>query len=179
MSVSAAPPVACRRRSFDLRCGRIRHHDRTGLRVKRFDLAHAVVLFVRLRELVLADAIGVVRRDRRDRDEAGLDVAAHDQAIGVVARLAVSHEHALRDHAPEILRGPGVDLGRIRIGAGRQIDLGLGDMQEAPGLAGRLRARLFGRQHVIGWSGNIGRALRHGPQSGEGSNQMQGWFSLV
>ena len=163
----------------DLGRGRVGHHDRTGLRIQRLDLVHAIVLFVRLGELVLADAIGVVRRDRRGCHQAGLHMAAHDQPIGVVARLTVTREHAICDHAPKIFCGFGVNLGRVRVGAGRQIDLGLGDVQKAPGLAGGLRARLVGRQHVIRWSGDIGRALWHRAQSGEGSNQMQGWSSIV
>ena len=106
-------------------------------------------------------------------------MAADDQAIRVVARVTVTYEHAICDHAPEIFCGFGVNLSRVRIGTGRQIDLGLGYVQKAPGLTGCLRACLFGRQHVIRWSGDIGRALWHGAQSAEGSNQMQGWSSIV
>ena len=83
-----------REQGVDRRRGRIGQHDQAGLRIDRLDLAHAVVFLHRRRQLVLADAVFGVSRDRRDRREAGLDATAPSQAVGVVAGLVVAHERA-------------------------------------------------------------------------------------
>ena len=103
-----------REQGVDCRRRRIGQHDQAGLRIDRLDLAHAVVFLRRRRQLVLADAVFGVSRDRRDRREAGLDVTAPSQAVGVVAGLVVAHERAGGDHAAKILARLGVD--RVVIG---------------------------------------------------------------
>ena len=67
----------------------------------------------------------------------------------------------------EILGRFGVDRGRVGIGVRRQINLGLGNVQEVAGLAGGTRARFVAGQHVVGWGGDIGGAPGGRPQAAE------------
>ena len=152
---------------------RIGQHDRAGLRVDRLDLAHAVVFLRRRRQLVLADAVLGIGRNRRDRGEAGLDAIAPGQPVGVIAGLVVAHEHAGGDHAPKILGGLGVDRAVMRIDRRIEIDLGLGDVQKAPRLALRAIARFRARKHVVGRRQNVRRAPRRRPQRAKGFDQGQ------
>ena len=166
-----------REQGVDRRRRRIGQHDRAGLRVDRLDLAHAVVFLHRRRQLVLADAVLGVSRNRRDRREAGLDAAAPGQAVGVVAGLVVAHERAVGDHAAKILAGLGVDGAVVRVDRRIEIDLGLGDVQKAPRLAFRAIARFRARKHVVRRRKNVRRASRRRPQRAKGLYQGQ-WGSL-
>ena len=83
----------------DLRRGRISQHHRAGLRIDRFDLADPIVFLGDGGQLMLADAIAGVGGDRRDRREAGLDVAAPGQAVDIVTRRFVAAQNAGADHA--------------------------------------------------------------------------------
>ena len=157
----------------DRRRRRIGEHHRAGLRVDRLDLAHAVVLLGRRRVLVLADAILRVSGDRGDRREAGFDVAAPGQPVDVVAGLVVANENAGGDHAAQIFRRLGIDRAGIGIGRGIEVDLGLGDVEKAPRLAGGALARLGAGQHVIGRRQNLGGASRRRPQRAKGLYQGQ------
>ena len=100
---------AGRRRSqdgVDLGRGRVGQQHRAGLGVERVDLAHAVVFLVGAGELVLADAVGVVVRHRSGGHDAGLAVAAHHDAVGVVAGRRVAHQHAGLQSWPADFRRP-------------------------------------------------------------------------
>ena len=166
-----------RQQGVDHRRRRIGQHDQAGLRLDRLDLTHAVVFLHRRRQLVLADAVLGVSGDRGDRREAGLDATLPSQAVGVVARLVVAHEHALGDHAAKVLARLGVDGVVVGIDGRIEIDLGLRDVQKAPRLALGAIARLRARQHVVRRSENLRRASRRRPQSAKGLYQSQ-WGSL-
>ena len=124
-------------------------------------------------ELVPADAAVLVAGDGGDAGEAGLPQALPDRAIGVVVRAGVALEHALGDHALQVLRRLGVDGVAVGIGALGQIDLGLGDVQEAPRLAPRPLARLRARQHVVGRCQHLACACRNGAQSPKRLDERQ------
>ena len=126
----------------------------------RLDLADAVVLFDRRGQLVLADAVGRVVGDRGDRGEAGLHPVAPGQPIDVIEWRGVAHQHAGLDHALQVLGGLGVDRAVVGVGLGIEVDLGLGDMQEAPRLARGALARLRARKHVIGRRQDVGGRVR-------------------
>ena len=160
-----------RQQRIDLRRRRISEHDRTGLRLHGFDLADAIVLLGDGGQLVLADAVFRISRDRRHRRKAGLHMAAPCQPIHVIAGLVVAHEHAGVDHAPQIFAGLGIDRRIVGIDRRRQVDLGLGDMQKAPGLAAGALARLGARQDVVGRGQNFGGASRRRPQCAKGLYQ--------
>ena len=83
--------------------GAIGQEHRAGLRVERFNVAHAVVFLVRAGELVLLDDVLQVFLDARGGDEADLRVTAHDLAVKVEARLRVLLERALSDEFGEVL----------------------------------------------------------------------------
>src|SRR5262249_49493408 len=119
-------------RRIDLRGGGIAHHHRAGLSVDGLDLADAVVFLDRGRVLVLANAVAGVIGERGDRREPGLLAVAAGQAVDVVTGLGVADQHAGRDHAAEILGGLGIDRTIVGVYAGIEVDLGLGDVEEAP-----------------------------------------------
>ena len=135
-SATGSPPVARGDQGIGSRRVGVGEQHRAGLRGKRLDLADTVVLLVGAGEFVLADAVAVVVGDRRGGDDAGLHVPAHGQPVGVVARRRIADQDAVGDQAGEILGGFGVDRGSVRVGVRRQVDLGLGNMQEVAGLAG-------------------------------------------
>jgi hypothetical protein len=120
---------------------------------------------------VLADAALVVVGHAGGGDEARLLTPAHDQPVEVIARRAVLLQHPFLEHPVEVLLALGVDRRAVGIGAGRQIDLGLGDVQEAPGLAGGAFAGLLAVEHVIGRRGHFGGFIGKGAQAGEGANE--------
>jgi len=155
----------------DLRKVAVGKKYRTGLGIERVDLAHAVVFLVRTREFVAADTAGLIGRDRGGGDQTHLRVRPHHQAVEVVVRFGVARQHARLQQAVEVLPRLGIHRGIVRVGAGGEVDFGLGNMQETPGLAGRPHARLLARQHVIGWRDDIGGPRRRRAQAGKGTNQ--------
>ena len=140
----------------------IRGEHRPGLRVQRLHVAHPVVLLVRPRELVLADAVRVVRRHRRGDRDAGLHEIAESESVDVVRRRCIAHQHARITHAGEVLGALRIDRARERVGARRQVDLGLGDVQKAPRLARGAGTRLVARKDVVGRGGDLGGARGRG-----------------
>ena len=157
----------------------IRQEHRAGLRRERLDLADAVVLLVGAGEFVLANAVAVVVGDRRGGDDAGLDMLAQGQPIGVIARRRIADQDAVGDQAAEIVGRFGVDRGGVRIGIERQVNLGLGNVQEAERLPGRLRAGFGAGQHIVGRGGNIGSAAGGRAQSAERLDEGHGGGFLI
>ena len=157
----------------------IRQQHRAGLGGQRLDLADAVVFLVGAGELMLADAVAVVVGDRSGGHEAGLDMLAHGHPVGVIARRRIADQDAVGDQPVEIFRGFGVNLRGVGVGIGRQVDLGLGDVQEAERLSGSLRAGFGAGQHVVGRGGNIAGAAGRRAQSAEGLDEGHGEGFLV
>ncbi len=174
--VSASP--ACDEVIRHRRVG-IRQEHRSGLGGQRLDLADAVVFLVGAGELVLADAVAVVVGDRGGGHEAGLDMVAHGHPVGVVARRRIADQDTVGDQALEIFRGFGVDLRGVGVGIGRQVDLGLGDVQEAERLSGSLRTGFGAGQHVVGRGGNIAGAAGGRAQSAERLDEGHGGGFLI
>ena len=168
-----------REQRIDLRRGRIGKHHRTGLRLHRFDLADAIVLFGDGGQLVFANTVLRVSCNRRHRRKAGLHMAAPGQPIHVVARLVVAHEHAGDDHALQIFARFGIDRRIVGIDRRRQVDLCLGDVQKAPGLAADALTRLGAGQDVVGWGQNFGGASRRRPQCAKGLYEGHCGCSLI
>src|SRR5439155_130928 len=54
-----------------------------------------------------------------------------------------------------------------------EVDLGLGDVQEAPWLAMGALARFRAREHVVGWGDNLGRAALRGAKCAKRADQRQ------
>ena len=82
--------------------------------------------------------------------EAGLPVLPHGQAIDVEGGRAVLPQHTVLEEAIELLATSGVDVGAVRIGAGRKVDLGFADSEETSRpMLGQI-ASLFGGHDVIG-----------------------------
>ena len=133
----------------DLGRGWIAHHHRSGLGVDRLDLADAIVLLQRCGQLVLADPVGGVVRERRDRRETGLHAAVPGEPVDVIGRLGVADQRAALDHMVKVLPGLGVDRLVVRVDRRGEVDLRLRDVQEAPRLAFGALARLRAREDVI------------------------------
>src|SRR4029077_4619520 len=108
-----------------------------------------------------------------DGGKSGLPAIAPGEAVDVVAGLVVAGEDAGRHHAVEVLGRLGVDGAIIRVDAGAEVDLGLGDMQEAPRLVLGALARLRAGEHVVGRRENLGGASRRGTQGTKGLNEGQ------
>ena len=146
--------------------------DRSGLGIQGVDLAHPVVLLLRPGELVAADPVALVVGHRGDRHQAGLHVLSHLQTVDVVAGSLLPHQDPFLDHPLQVLRPLSVDRRIVGIGSLRQVDLRLGDVQEAPGTAGRAFAGLAGVQHVVGRGHHLGGVFGTGSQPPEGTDQV-------
>ena len=170
-SISGAEAVDLRHELINRGIVLVGQEHRPGLGAERIDLPHAIVLLVGAGELVLADAVCVVIGHAGRSDKARLMVIAHDQPVEVVAGRAVLLQHPFRDHAVEVFLALGVDRRVVGIGASGQIDLGLGDVEEAPGLASGAFAGLVAVEHVIGGRGHLGGFIGKGAQAGEGANE--------
>ena len=153
---------------------RVRKQDRAGLGVERLDLANAVVFLVHAGEFVLADAIGIVVGDRRGGDQTGLRVGAHDQPVSVVTGLGVANEDVGGDQFLQVLGRLGINLGCVMIHFRRQIDLGLGNVQEGVGFAGGADARFIAGKHVIRRRGDGSGVFGTRPQAGKRTDQGAG-----
>ncbi len=147
---------------------RIRQEHGAGLRPQLGDVARAIVFLVAARLLVLLDEPRVVFVHRVARGQAGLLVLPHPQLVEVERRLGLLQHRLSRLREP-LGRGP-VDDVRIRIGAGRQVDLGARHVQEAQFVAGGQRARFLGVDDVVGDGGDARGERRLGPQRAEGSD---------
>src|ERR687891_688447 len=155
----------------DLGRGAIGEEHDPGLGAQRDHVARAVVLLVAPGELVLLDQPLLVLVDRVARREPGLLVPAGAEAIEVEARLGIEGQ---RRRPPQLREAPHrllVNLVRMDIGAGREIDLGTGDMEEAERVALRLRPGLLGVDDVVRDGRDTGGHLGHRAQRLEGSDR--------
>ena len=172
VNVGRALGRACQQ-GIDLRGGGIGQHDRAGLRIDRLDLANAVVFLDGGRVLVLADTVAVVVGNGGDCGKPGLRAVAPGQAVDVIAGLGVADQNAGRGHALEVFGRLGVDGAIIGVDGGIKVDLGLRNMQEAPRLVLRARARLRAREYVIGRRQDFAGASRCRTQRPEGFYERQ------
>jgi len=134
-------------------------------------MAGAIVLLVGPRVLVLLDDAREVLLDRGAADQPRLPMCAHPLRVDVEARRVVR----LQNTSPaQVGERPGplrVDLGRVLVGAGGQIDLRPRDVQEAVGIAPRKLARLVGDDDVVGRRRHPDSELRRRAQ---GAKRSQG-----
>ena len=151
--------------------------DRAGLCIEGIDLAYAVVFLIRARELVATNTVAIVLRHGGHRHQAHLGAAVHDQPVEIIDRFLVPPEHPLVDEALKILGAPGIDRLVIRIGARRQVDLRLGDVQKTPRTPLGTRAGLLGVEHIIGRRDHILGILFLGPQAGKRSDQGHNYLA--
>ncbi len=148
-------------------------HD-PGLRRELDHVPRAVVLLVAPGVLVLLDQALVVLVERVAGGEADLLVAAVAETIEVEARLGLDEERRRPPELRQVCRRPRVDLVPVGVGAGGQVDLGPGDVQEAQRVACRQRPRLLRAHHVVG-DGRDARGRRgHRPQRPERSDRSHG-----
>ena len=128
--------------------------DGPRLRPERLDVAHAVVFLVHTGQLVFLDDVVEIILARRGGDQTDLDVLAPDLLVDVEVTGLVRGDRPFAQEAVEVLFALGVDGVRIEIGARRQVDLRLADVQERVGVAGRELPRLFRCQDVVGRGGD-------------------------
>ncbi len=125
-----------------------------ALRARLDNVARAVVFLVGPRLLVLLDQAAVVFVDRKAGGDAGLLVTAHAQPVEIHGRTRLLDERRLLQRL-EVRDRARVDRIRVRIGVGRQVDFGAGDVQEAGGIAGQ-RAGFVRVDDVVGDGGDAG-----------------------
>ena len=156
------------------RIGPAGEQHRTRLRIERLDLADPIIFLGRPGELVPANTVGVVCTDRRSCNQAGLDMLSHFQSIHVITGQRVTSEHTGIQHMAEIVGGTAIDLRGIRIGPLREIDFGLGNVQETPWTTVGTHPRLVAVEYIIGRRNHIGRSFADRPQAGKGTDQTHG-----
>ena len=143
---------------------------RTRVRLKRLDVARAVVFLVLARLLVLLeDAREVVLRVEA-RHDARLRMGPHRLAVGVVLRLRVLDKRAVRPQ--RVKRAARLRIG-LRRRAGRtvgQVDLGTRDVQKALRIARGQGLRLGRVHHIIRNGRDQGRVRRIRPDGRKGMN---------
>ena len=138
------------RQRVDRAIGAIGQKHHAGLRPKLDDVARAIVFLVAARALVLLDDVRLVLVEREAAGDAGLLVRAHAQSVQVQRRGLVEHERRALAQRREIRPRLFVHLRRVRIGAGRKIDLRPRDVQKTERIAGGELARFVGGDDVVG-----------------------------
>ena len=129
--------------------------DRAGLGVQGLDVALAVTLLVLAGQLVLLDHVVLVVLAGSAGDQADLHVLAPYLLVDVKTLFLVLEQGLFVDEAVEIFLALGVHLVGVEIGPGRQVDLGLADVQERIGIALGQLARLLGTEDVVGRGGDL------------------------
>ena len=127
----------------------INQEDGAGLRVERFDMAHAVVLLVGVGQFVFFDEAAEIIVATGGGGQAGLAVAAHDLAVEVESGLGVANQGAIGQQPRELFPAPGIDAGVVGVDVFRQVDFRLADAQKAQRVAARQGAGLRRRHDVI------------------------------
>ncbi len=141
--------------------------DRAGVGIGGGDVVGAIVFLVPAGELVLLDQVLLVFLDRGPGHEAGLDVSSHLLLIDIEAGLRFLDEDAPFDQFLEALGGLFVDFAVIVVELGREIDFGLGDVQERVGVFPDHLFRFFGGENVVGGSGHLGDEFEAGAEGAE------------
>ena len=124
--------------------------DGAGVRVAGRNVFDAVDLFGRQRVLMFLDDGVQIVIDGGAADETGLRATLPGLLHNVEAGDLVLQEHTVRLHVAEFGRGALVHGVVILVGASRQVDLGLVDVQERIGLVLDILTGLFTAVDVIG-----------------------------
>ncbi len=141
--------------------------DGAGLGAQRLDVTHPVVLLVDPGQLVLLDDVVEVVPAGGGGDQTDLDVLAPDLLVDVEVARRVGRDDALPQEAVVVLLALGVDGVGVEVGPGRQVDLGLADVQERVGVPGREVPGLLGRQDVVRRGGDEGGEVAAGTDAAE------------
>ena len=126
---------------------------------------HAVLLLVGTRQFVLLDRARKVILVVAAHRQAVLRAAVHRLRIDIIVLFRVLFEPALFAPCAEILDGLVVNLLRMFIRNGVEVDFGLDDVQQRT--LGGFGLRLGGVQHVIGTRRHLGSVLFRGAYSPE------------
>ena len=103
-------------------------------------------------------------------------IAEHPSYLG---KTLPEHEHSRLRHLPEVGSGTLIDLRGVRIRLGREIDLRLRYMQEAPRATGGTHTRLVTVENIIGRRHDVGGAFLDRPQTGKWAYQGHGKTDTV
>src|SRR5436190_479414 len=99
-------------------------------------MAHAIILFVGARELMLLDDTVEVIVATGNADKSCLAMFAHDLPVQIEIWGGVLLESAFLNQPAKILFSLRIDFGRVNVCGCWQIDLGLADVQETQWVAG-------------------------------------------
>ncbi len=131
------------------RLGAVGQEYRAGLGIQRLNVPDAVILFVGPREFVFLDDVLQIFLATGRGHQAHLRMLDHDLAIEIKAGRRVLSQRALRDQLLEILAALGVNLRRVKIRAGRQIDFRFAHVQKTERIGRRDGARLIRRHDIV------------------------------
>ena len=129
------------------------------------DVDHAVLLLVGTRQFVLLDRARKVILEIAAHRQAVLRAAVHRLRIDIIVLFGILLKPALFAPCAEILDGLVVNLLRMFVRNGVEVDFGLDDMQQRT--LGGFGLRLGGVQHVVGTRRHLGSVLFRGAYSPE------------
>jgi hypothetical protein len=147
---------------IDLRTRLVGQEDRAGVGIESVDMTGPIVLLDGPRVLVLLDQVGLVLVDARTGDQPRLDVVTHSLAIEVESRRVIAHEDAVAHQPLQVFSAFRIDLRRIHIDAGLEVDLRFDHVEERQGLVSSHRACLVARQYIVGRARHLGAKIRTG-----------------
>jgi hypothetical protein len=119
---------------------------------------------------VFTDHVVVVFIDRATSHDADLLVLAHDEPVEVQARFSLLLQRSFGDELLKIFNGFSINGVAVKIGSGRQIDLGPRHVQKAEWLTLREGTRFFSVHDVVRDTGYSLGALGRRTQSAKGTN---------
>src|SRR5438046_4157723 len=149
-------------------------------------MAHAVVLLVGSCQFVFLDAAFEIFPAARDGDQAHLAVLAHDLAVKIETGLRIRSERLAGDQFLKILLPFRVNLRRINLHAGRQVNFRFAYVQDTERVARGYGAGFGGRHYVVRQfadsPGQVGPRSQRGKGShgrhkkvGEDREASRGW----
>ena len=130
-------------------------------------MTHAVVFLFGPRQFMLLDDAREIFRATGDGHQPDLAVAAHHLPVKIETRPGVLLERAVGDQPSKILFSLRINLRRVSVGAGREVNFRFADVQKAQWIARRQFAGFLRRHHVVRQFANFLREVRPRSQRGE------------
>ena len=143
--------------------GAIRQEHRSRLRADREHVLRAIVFLIRTRLFVFLDQTAIVLVDRIAGGHAGLHVRSHVQPVEIKARRLLDHERRIALELGEVLLRKLIHRIRVRIRAGRKIDLRPRHVEKAEGISRGQRAGFLSVYDVIRNCSDRRSGFRNGP----------------
>ncbi len=127
--------------------------------IERFYVPDAIVFLVRPGELMFFDDAMEIILATGGADYTDLTVRPHHLAVQIETRFRVLPQCALSNEPLEVFLSFGIDLRRVNVSGGRQINLRFTNVQETEGIAASYLAGFLRRHYIVRQLADAGSEL--------------------